>query len=131
MTDKEKIEEMGVDICKGCNSRLDPTFKCDRNVCAMAEVVSEYLIDMGWTKIIWHKVADGTWKFIPRDMMLLFVIRYEDINTGEMIKQVIPGSIDSESNCCHSHCASSKDTLNNRNTEGIIAWTELPTYEEK
>lgn len=59
MTDKEKIEEMGVDICKGCNSRLDPTFKCDRNVCAMVEVVSEYLIDMGWTKPIWHKVADG------------------------------------------------------------------------
>ena len=92
--------------------------------------MAKELIDIGWTKPIWHKVAENTWKFIPRNMMLLFVIQYEDISTREMIKRVIPGSIDSESNCCHLHCASSKDRPNNRNTEDIITWTELPAYEE-
>ena len=86
---------------------------------------------LGYRKIVWHKIVDGTWKDVPRDTMLLFVVQYEDINTGEIIKQVIPGSIDSESNCLHLHCASYKETPNNRDTEGIIAWTELPSYEEE
>lgn len=97
---------------------------------AEPDELAEKLYNAGYHKTIWHKVAEGTWKVIPRDMMLLFVIQYEDINTGEIIKQVIPGSIDGESNCLHLHCASSKDTPNNRNTEDVIAWTELPTYKE-
>lgn len=122
MTDKEQQKE-------GMQKTIEDMYE-KTDAITTTDVINRF-VEEGYHKTIWHKVADGTWKFIPRDMMLLFVIRYEDINTGEMIKQVIPGSIDSESNCCHLHCVSSKDTPNNRNTEGIIAWTELPTYEEK
>ena len=60
MIDKEQqIEEMARDICKSCQTRLTPTMKCNRNSCAMSEVVAENLCNIGYHKTVWHKVADG------------------------------------------------------------------------
>lgn len=50
MNKEKQIEEMAKDICKGCQTRLTPTMKCNRNCCAMAEVVAENLYNIGYRK---------------------------------------------------------------------------------
>lgn len=119
MTDKEQIEEMGVDICKGCNSRLDPTFECNRNVCTMAEIVSEYLIDIGWTKQVWHKVSEndlpkrqGQKVWLCTTSKDYFMANYYDdtLLGGKQFFEISNAG---------------RITLSN-----VLAWAELPKYEE-
>lgn len=106
------IEEMGVDICKGCDSRLDPTFECSRNVCTMAEVVSKYLISEGWTKQIWHKVADGD---LPE-----YAGRYLVILDDESLPEYCVDS--------YKYFWGGKRWVYNEGR--VIAWAELPEYKE-
>lgn len=117
---KEQIEEMGVDICKGCNSRLDPTFECNRNVCTMAEIVSKYLIDIGWTKQIWHKVADGD---LPENNQ---EIRWID-KTGEHYNGTFHTNIKTLSGYVQMF---SSDIGCNFYKDEVIAWIGLPIYKE-
>lgn len=120
MNDKEHIEEMGVDICKGCNSRLDPTFECNRNVCTMAEIVSEYLIDIGWTKQVWHKVSENDLPTRQGQKVWIYTKSGDYYEANYYDDTVIGGKVFFE-----------RRVLGRIGGKDVIAWAYLPKYEEK
>lgn len=52
--DKEKqIEEIAINICKGCKPRT----KCENTNCTMSNIVAEYLYNAGYRKINDNKIV--------------------------------------------------------------------------
>lgn len=77
--------------------------------------LAKRLVNHGWSKIVWHKVADGDLPKYPT----FYFCHYKGIhiNSGE------PYEAD------HEMYWNGKRFITD-STNQVIAWTELPTYEE-
>ena len=78
-------------------------------------------IDAGYHKTVWHKVADGD---LPRQ------------ENGDVIAMPVQACIENDigikmhSPCYYFFIDNTFRNLNSTKTLNVIAWTELPIYEE-
>ena len=101
------------ETCKECFEYNNMT-RCSYCDCA------EALIDEGYRKMIWHKVADGD---LPKpENGNVIAIPVQACYTNET-------GIKVNGPCCFFFIDNTFRSLNMEKTLNVIAWTELPIYE--
>lgn len=107
---ENEAEELTKDICLACKTR----HKCDKNDCTMAEIVAEQLLDNNYHKTVWHKLTDNDYPRIYKHVLVItedgqyYVLMLT--NYGNWLYGDIEDGI--------------------KFYKDIVAWTELPKYEE-
>lgn len=107
MNKEERIRELALDMDYGCTKR--DLYPDD------AKEIAKALDILGYRKIVWHKVQDGD---LPKDYEHRF-LTVNDKGYYEVANFDKNGNFWVYDEYCHKYVLS-----------GIIAWTELPTYEE-
>ena len=118
MTNKEKqIEEMehNLSLVMDYNEYSEDCGWGDQNYIDFEyNKMAKELIDMGWTKLVWHKVSEGD---LPQKQGLYLC--YVHIYTFDWHGNEIGG--------CGYSVEPFAGVFNSLNAS-VIAWTELPTY---
>lgn len=102
-----EVEECKGNYCKECKHNYD-------NISCLTMIQAERLYNAGYRKIVWHKVADGD---LPKFIYDLVIA----IKCNDGVIRTVTGNYRLE--------RFNISDLGEIDTEKVIAWTELPTYE--
>lgn len=126
MNEKEKQErdELASEICKNIciQNNCVNGCSCTDKPCNHAFYVAEELLKLDYRKQIWHKIADGD---LPqrenKDIVAIpVIVHYIDYCGYEITEAMFYFFTEKKF-----HLLDSRENIKN-----IIAWTELPEYEE-
>ena len=120
MTDKEQIEEVTKIINKKCEAELGQVHANSKDGKVTKTVdtslIAKDIVDTGYQKIVWHKVADGN---LPKeDTLCLCYVRVY--------------GFDRHGNAIDGYSYRTEPFIREFNSlnASVIAWTELPKYKE-
>lgn len=118
----KEIEKMARKICPRSDiwNTCEECLECNNMMRCYCHEYAEALINEGYRKMIWHKVADGD---LPKpENGNIIAVPVQACYTNEM-------GIKVNGPCCFFFIDNTFRSLNIEKTLNVIAWTELPIYE--